>query len=40
MKGVLQKIVDVRAAEIRALWLGFVFSFSHSHRLLHHQADS
>ena len=27
MKGVLQKIVDVRAAEVRALWLGFAFHF-------------
>src|SRR6266513_5919674 len=27
MKGVLQKIVDVRAAEARALWLGFAFHF-------------
>src|SRR5881392_3460967 len=27
MKDVLQKIVDVRAAEVRALWLGFIFNF-------------
>src|SRR5258707_1398920 len=27
MKGVLQKIVDVRTAEVRALWLGFAFNF-------------
>jgi ATP:ADP antiporter, AAA family len=27
MKRVLQKIVDVRAPEIRALWLGFIFHF-------------
>src|SRR5437764_7080726 len=27
MKDVLQKIVDVRAAEVRALWLGFAFHF-------------
>ena len=27
MKDVLQKIVDVRAAEVRTLWLGFAFHF-------------
>src|SRR5438046_8461345 len=27
MQNILQKIVDVRAAEVRALWLGFAFHF-------------
>ncbi len=40
MKKLLEKVVDVRPNEIRALLLGFVFHFPHSHRLLHHAADS